>query len=64
MKIEITKDWDGNEQVKERNNRVYVSNGRWVWFLTIDGNVESEHDRKRDAIARVRQLETAGRIER
>lgn len=51
MKVEIVKEWDGNERVHEaRNGRVYVSAGRWVWFVVVDGAIVSEHDRKRDAV--------------
>jgi len=63
MTIVIEKVWDENERVHEsRNGRTYVNHGRWQWLVIMNGETDSAHDRKRDAVARVAALNDASRI--
>jgi len=62
MTTEILKEWDGNERITEgRNGRVYTSAGRWTWTVVVDGQMESTHDTRRAAVARVNHLVDAWR---
>ena len=57
MTITIEKTWDGNERVREgRNGRVYVSRGRWVWVVLVDGGHDSDHESAGAARARACEL--------
>ena len=55
--ITIERQYDNNERIREgRNGRTYVSRGRWIWFVLVDGSVESDHTTKRDAMIRAVNL--------
>jgi len=50
--VTVVKEWDGNERIHEASNgRVYVSQGRWQWLVTVDGQVQSVHETAREAKA-------------
>jgi len=60
MNVTIEKCWDGNECETEHNGRIYVSHGRWQWVVIVEGEADSSHDLKREAVARAKVLrETA-----
>jgi hypothetical protein len=51
---EIEKIWDDNEAVREgANGRIYLSRGRWRWFVLADGRVVDDFATKREAVAAV-----------
>lgn len=56
---EVVKEWDGNECVTERGNRIYVSRGRWQWIVLVDGEVHSAYDLRREAVFCIAQLKAA-----
>lgn len=56
LTITIEKAWDSNERIREVGNRVYVSAGRWQWHVLVNGELESVHDLKREAVARRAEL--------
>lgn len=55
MGITITKEFDGNEIIREgRNGRIYTSVVGWRWIVAKDGRVMQDFDRRRDAVEYVR----------
>ena len=60
MNPTIEKTWDGNERIREgRNGRIYTSTrGRWEWVVWIDGEFDSSHVRRSEAVDRLAELRT------
>ena len=56
----IEKEWDENECVHEaRNGRTYTRPMGLRWVVLVDGQPDSDHDLRREAIARIDVLSGA-----